>query len=92
MRTVEGSYLQLEMLRSPRAGLYSADEIARLQRYFNHIRRALLIQEEIQARIKAPDFDQVALTFGLTAAEAKLIEGLVTTTSLKRLAQSTNRS
>ena len=83
----DGRYLQFGMPRAPGAGAYTPQELARLQRYFNHITRARLIQEEIQARSAGPDFDQVARTFGLTPAEARLIERLAEAGSLRRAAQ-----
>jgi DNA-binding CsgD family transcriptional regulator len=92
IRIHEQQYLQLGMPRSPAAGSYTADERARLQRYFNHICRARLIEEERQARTKSPDYDQVARAFGLTAAEARLCEGLARNGSLRRSAQATHRS
>lgn len=85
-------YLQLGMPRAPETGPYSTDEIARLQRYFNHISRALLFQEATQARTLQPDYDRIAKDFGLTPAEAKLVAGLAETGSLKRLADLSHRS
>lgn len=92
VRAGDGGYLQLGLPRAAAPGPYTADEVARLQRYFNHIRRALLIQQELQARRRAPDFDRVANTFGLSPAETRLIAGLAETGSLKRFAQRADRS
>jgi DNA-binding CsgD family transcriptional regulator len=88
----EGALVQLGLPRAPRAGRYTADELARLQRYFNHMSRALLIEDEIQARTDPPDYDHVARTYGLTAAEARLCEGLARNGSLRRCAHDTHRS
>ena len=59
-------------------GHYTPDEIARLQRYFNHITRAILVQDEILGQ------DRSSRTTiwsprpsGLTSAEIRLVEGLV---------------
>ncbi|HYN78804.1 MAG TPA: hypothetical protein VES73_13560, partial [Lamprocystis sp. (in: g-proteobacteria)] len=87
-----GRYLQFGMPRAAGAGPYTPPELARLQRYFNHITRALLIQEEIKTRPAGPDFDQVARTYQLTPAEAKLIQRLAQTGSLRRAAQDSHRS
>ena len=84
--------MQLGLPRAPAVGPYTADELARLQRYFNHIGRALLVQDEIGARTDPPDFDRVARDCGLTAAEARLIEGLARSGSLRRCAHDTHRS
>jgi DNA-binding CsgD family transcriptional regulator len=88
----EGHYFQMGIPRSPDAGPFDAAEIARLQRYFNHIWRALRMQEERAARALEPDFDALARTFGLTGAEARLIHSLTETGSLKRSAQRIDRS
>lgn len=88
----DGRYLQFGMPRAPGAGAYTPQELARLQRYFNHITRARLIQEEIQARSAGPDFDQVARTYGLTPAKARLIERLAEAGSLRRAVQGGGQS
>lgn len=90
--TRDGRLVQMGLPRAPRAGAYTPEEVARLQRYFNHIRRALLAQEEILSRALDPDFDQVARAFGLTPAEARLIEGLARHGSLRHTAAALNRS
>ena len=92
IRLHDQQYLQLGMPRASAAGPYTADEISRLQRYFNHICRARLIQEERQARTRPPDSDHVARDYGLTAAEARLIEGLARNGSLRRSAHDSHRS
>ncbi len=92
MRKPDGLYLQLGMPRSPEAGAYGTDEIARLQRYFNHIARAVLIQEALAGATGQPDFDRLARTYGLTPAEARLAERLAQSGSLKRVAARTQRS
>ena len=88
----DGTLVQLGVPRGPRAGRYTADALARLQRYFNHISRALLIQDEVQARTNRPDYDQVARAYGLTAAAARLVQGLARSGSLRRSARDTHRS
>ncbi len=87
-----GDLLQLGMPRAPEAGAFSVEEIRRLQRYFNHIARAVCAHEEIMVRPAAPDFDRFARNYGLTPAEAKLLEGLAETGSLRRTAERTHRS
>ncbi|WP_295578997.1 hypothetical protein [uncultured Lamprocystis sp.] len=84
--------LQLGMPRAAAAGPYSAAEVARLQRYFNHISRALRMADALATRTLQPDFDQVARTYGLTPAETKLIETLTECGSLRRSAERTHRS
>jgi DNA-binding CsgD family transcriptional regulator len=88
----EGALVQLGLPRAPRAGRYTVGELARLQRYFNHINRALLVQDEIGVRTDPPDYDQVARDYGLTAAEARLVEGLARNGSLRRCAHDAHRS
>lgn len=88
----DGIYLLLGLPRSKEAGPYSPDEIRRLQTYFNHIRRALEIQDEIGARVVAPDLDRIAVRHGLTPAEVRLLELLIETGSLKKSAQQSARS
>ncbi|HYN78017.1 MAG TPA: helix-turn-helix transcriptional regulator [Lamprocystis sp. (in: g-proteobacteria)] len=90
--TRDGVLIQLGMPRAAGAGHYAPEEIARLQRYFNHIGRAILAQEEIASRLAQPDYDEVARTYGLTPAEARLIEALTQHGSLRRSAQITHRS
>ena len=92
IRTTDGQFLQMGTPRAPDAGPYQAGEIARLQRYFNHIQRAFRAQEERAARAVRPDFDRIARCFGLTAAETRLVASLAETGSLKRSAQRLNRS
>jgi DNA-binding CsgD family transcriptional regulator len=84
--------LQLGMPRALRAGPYSADELARLQRYFNLIGRAVQVQEALGSRSVAPDYDGIARAYALTAAEVRLIEGLAQSGSLRRAAQHVHRS
>jgi DNA-binding CsgD family transcriptional regulator len=92
LRRPDGLILQLGVPRSPQAGAYETHEIARLQRYFNHIARAILIQEALGTASSQPDYDRIARSYGLTPAEARLVESLVQTGSLKRAAALAGRS
>lgn len=92
MHKSDGLYLLLGLPRAPDAGAYSRDEIVRLQRYFNHIARAVLIQEALAGASGQPDFDRLARTYGLTPAEARLAEDLTRYGSLKRIAAQSRRS
>lgn len=87
-----GMSVMLGLPRSEAAGPYSAEEIQRLQAYFNHIRRALEIQSEMGARVSAPDLDRLAVRYGFTPAEIRLLELLAETGSLKKSAQRLARS
>lgn len=87
-----GRRLQLGVPRAPDAGPYGSGELARLQRYFNHIRRAVLIGDARGAGGGGPDHDGFAARYRLTPAESVLIQGLIETGSLKRLAQSGGKS
>jgi DNA-binding CsgD family transcriptional regulator len=88
----DGLRLLLAMPRSEAAGPYLPDEIRALQSYFNHMRRALEIQDEMRSRVFEPDFDRIAARYGLTRAEAKLLTLLAETGSLKKSAQRAQRS
>lgn len=88
----EGRLLQLGLPRGDDAGPYGREETERLQRYFNHIRRAVLIGDLLGAGGGAPDFDCFALRHRLTPAESILVQGLVETGSLKRLSQRCGKS
>ncbi len=88
----EGRLLQLGLPRGADAGPYGREETARLQRYFNHIRRAVLIGEALGAAGGSPDFDCFALRHRLTPAESALVQGLVETGSLKRLSRRCGKS
>jgi DNA-binding CsgD family transcriptional regulator len=92
MRKPDGLYLQLGLPRAPAAGAYSDEEIVQLQRYFNHIARAVLIQDALAGARAQPDFDRLARTYGLTPAEARLAECLTQSGSLKRIAAHSQRS
>jgi DNA-binding CsgD family transcriptional regulator len=88
----DGLRLLLAMPRSDAAGPYVPNEVRALQGYFNHIRRALEIQDEMRSRVFVPDFDRIAARYRLTPAEARLLELLVETGSLKKSAQRAQRS
>lgn len=88
----DGLRLLLAMPRSEAAGPYLPDEVRALQGYFNHIRRALEIQDELRSRVLAPDFDRIALRYGLTPAESRLLGLLAETGSLKTCAERVQRS
>lgn len=87
-----GRLLQLGVPRAAEAGAYAGGEVARLQRYFNHIRRAVVIAEVLGAPGGAPDVDAFALRYRLTSAESELVRGLIESGSLKRVAQQRRKS
>lgn len=90
--TKDGLSLMLGLPRSEQAGAYSPQEIRELQAYFNHLRRALEIQDEIRGRAQAPNLDRIAVRYGLTGAEVRLLQLLIETGSLRRSAQRARRS
>ena len=92
VRNATGGRVMLGLPRSQRAGAYTPDELRWLQVYFNHIRRALEIQDELHARTRPPDVDGVAARHGLTAAEARLVRLLAETGSLKAAAARAGRA
>lgn len=91
-RSREGASLLLAIPRAPAAGPYTPDDVRKVQTYFNHIRRALEIRDAMRSRICAPDFDRIAARYRLTPAEARLLELLTETGSLKQSAQRLQRS
>jgi len=92
VRSYTGKQIMLGVPRSQQAGAYGPDELRGLQVHFNHIRRALEMQDELNARSGVPDFDRIAVRYGLTAAEATLVQLLAETGSLKASATRAGRS
>jgi hypothetical protein len=87
-----GRLLQLGVPRAADAGAYTDEERVRLQRYFNHIRRAVVVGEVLGAPGRAPDVDAFVVRYRLTSAESALVRGLVESGSLKRVAQNGRKS
>lgn len=79
----EGRFLLMGMPRASDVGAYEDHEVRRLQRYFNHIVRAVLIQDALACKSRQPDLDHFARAYGLTPAEARLVESLIATGSLQ---------
>jgi DNA-binding CsgD family transcriptional regulator len=92
VRGRDGRDLMVGMPRSEAAGPYTPDEIRTFQAYFDHIRRALEIQEALGVRIGPPDFDRIAVRYRLTPAEVRLLELLAEIGGLKKCAQRLGRS
>lgn len=93
-RCQDGRLIQLNLPRPKGAGSYEDTELAVLNQYAAHIVRALALQAAIpmHAHAPQPDYDSLAVGYGLTPAEAKLVEVLVDTGSLKRSADRLHRS
>jgi DNA-binding CsgD family transcriptional regulator len=92
VRSRTGRHILLGLPRAKRAGAYSPDELRCLQTYFDHIRRALEVQDALDAHTRATDFDRIAARHGLTAAEARIMRLLTETGSLKGAATRAGRS
>lgn len=91
-RSQDGRLIQLNLPRSKQPGSYEEAELLVLNQYAAHILRALALQAAIPKHAAQPDYDRLAVTYGLSPAETKLVEVLVGTGSLKRSADRLHRS
>lgn len=82
----DGRHFMFALPRSQAAGPYTPEEVRRLQAFFNHIGRALEIQDALRLRLSEPDLDRIAVRYGLTPAEVRLVVHLAETGSLKQCA------
>lgn len=92
VRVRDGRNLLFGLTRSPGVGAYTPEEVRSFQSYFNHIGRALELQDALRHSAVKPDFDRLAARYRLTPAESRLVESLVEAGSLKKAAQSGGRS
>jgi DNA-binding CsgD family transcriptional regulator len=91
-RTQDGRLIQINLPRPKQAGSYQEHDLAVLNRYASNIVRALALEAAVAPDAVEPDFDRVAVAYGLTPAEARLLEVLARTSSLKRSADQLHRS
>lgn len=90
---VQGNlFLQFVAPRPKQAGSYTDDELERLRRYTQHLVRAAKFEMALPKGMPQPDFDKFSIAYGLTSAEALLLEKLVETGSLKKSAVTLHRS
>lgn len=92
VRDEAGFWYLLGLPRRADAGPYADTDLARLQTCFNHVRRALRLEQVLDGRREDPDLDALARRYGLTPAEVKVVEALTVTGSLRKAAQRLNRS
>ena len=87
----DGHSVLIGLPRFRDVGEYSDAELARLQRCFDHIARALCLQQTLQRHRDPPDLDAVARRFMLTRAEIKVVATLMEEGSLQRTARRLQR-
>jgi DNA-binding CsgD family transcriptional regulator len=87
----DGRSVLIGLPRFRDVGEYTDGELARLQRCFNHIARALRLQQTLGRHPDPPDLDALARRFMLTPAEIGLVAMLMEEGCLRRAAKRLQR-
>lgn len=88
----DGRQMQLNLPRAKQHGSYQEGELTILSRYAGNVARALALEGAIPKAAAQPDFDAIAVRYRLSPAEARLLEVMADTGSLKRSADRLHRS
>jgi DNA-binding CsgD family transcriptional regulator len=87
----DGRSVLIGLPRFRDVGEYDDAELARLQLCFNHIARALRLQQTLERHPDPPDLDALARRFMLTPAEVGLVAMLIEEGCLRRAAERLQR-